>query len=116
MRIAMIGGGYVGLVSGACFAKFGSNVAVVEADPAKLKALRTAHMPIYEPGLDQLVAENVEAGRLALHGRSQRAPSRMQRRCSLRWELRPVAAMVTPISATSMRPPNRWRAHSRAMR
>jgi UDPglucose 6-dehydrogenase len=60
----MIGGGYVGLVSGACFAKFGSNVAVVEADPAKLAALRTGHTPIYEPGLDQLVAENVKAGRL----------------------------------------------------
>src|SRR5271169_5603179 len=60
----MIGGGYVGLVSGACFAKFGSDVAVVEADPAKLKALRSGHTPIYEPGLDQLVAENVEAGRL----------------------------------------------------
>jgi UDP-glucose 6-dehydrogenase len=60
----MIGGGYVGLVSGACFAKFGSNVAVVEADPAKLEALRTGHRPIYEPGLDQLVAENVKASRL----------------------------------------------------
>jgi UDPglucose 6-dehydrogenase len=64
VRIAMIGGGYVGLVSGACFAKFGSDVAVVEADPAKLEALRSGHTPIYEPGLDQLVAENVEAGRL----------------------------------------------------
>jgi UDPglucose 6-dehydrogenase len=64
VRIAMIGGGYVGLVSGACFAKFGSEVAVVEADPAKLKALRSGHTPIYEPGLDQLVAENVEASRL----------------------------------------------------
>jgi UDPglucose 6-dehydrogenase len=64
VRIAMIGGGYVGLVSGACFAKFGSNVSVVEADPAKLEALRTGHTPIYEPGLDQLVAENIKAGRL----------------------------------------------------
>jgi len=64
MRIAMIGGGYVGLVSGACFAEFGTDVTLVEVDPAKLKALRDGRMPIYEPGLDKLVAENVAAGRL----------------------------------------------------
>ncbi len=65
MRIAMIGGGYVGLVSGACFAEFGVDVAIVEADPAKLAALREGRMPIYEPGLDKLVADNVSAGRLS---------------------------------------------------
>ncbi len=65
MRIAMIGGGYVGLVSGACFAEFGVDVAVVEADPAKLAALQEGRMPIYEPGLEKLVAENVAAGRLS---------------------------------------------------
>jgi len=65
MRIAMIGGGYVGLVSGACFAEFGTEVAVVEADPAKLAALREGRIPIFEPGLDRLVAENVAAGRLS---------------------------------------------------
>jgi UDPglucose 6-dehydrogenase len=64
MRIAMIGGGYVGLVSGACFAEFGTDVSVVEADPSKLAALLDGRMPIYEPGLDKLVAENVAAGRL----------------------------------------------------
>jgi UDPglucose 6-dehydrogenase len=64
VRITMIGGGYVGLVSGACFAEFGSDVVVVEADPARLAALRAGRMPIYEPGLDRLVAENVAAGRL----------------------------------------------------
>lgn len=64
MRIAMIGGGYVGLVSGACFAEFGVDVALVESDPLRLAALREGRMPIYEPGLDQLVAENVAAGRL----------------------------------------------------
>jgi UDPglucose 6-dehydrogenase len=64
MRIAMIGGGYVGLVSGACFAEFGSEVAVVESDPAKLKALHFGDMPIFEPGLEDLVAKNVAAGRL----------------------------------------------------
>ncbi len=65
MRIAMIGGGYVGLVSGACFAEFGTEVAVVEADAAKLAALRAGRMPIYEPGLDKLVSDNVAAGRLS---------------------------------------------------
>ncbi len=65
MRIAMIGGGYVGLVSAACFAEFGVEVAVVEADRAKLASLREGHMPIYEPGLDRLVAGNAAAGRLS---------------------------------------------------
>jgi UDPglucose 6-dehydrogenase len=64
MRLAMIGGGYVGLVSGACFAEFGTDVTVVETDAAKLVALHEGRMPIYEPGLDKLVAENVRAGRL----------------------------------------------------
>ena len=65
MRIAMIGGGYVGLVSGACLAEFGNEVAVVEVDPAKLAALHGGRMPIFEPGLERLVAENVAAGRLS---------------------------------------------------
>ncbi len=64
MRIAMIGGGYVGLVSGACFAEFGNEVAVVESDPAKLAMLRGGGIPIYEPGLPELVADNARAGRL----------------------------------------------------
>jgi UDPglucose 6-dehydrogenase len=64
LRIAMIGGGYVGLVSGACFSEFGNEVAVVEVDPGKLAMLREGGIPIYEPGLDLLVAENVKAGRL----------------------------------------------------
>jgi len=61
----MIGGGYVGLVSGACFADLGVEVAVVEVDPAKLDTLMNGRIPIYEPGLDRLVAENVAAGRLS---------------------------------------------------
>src|SRR6201987_3349576 len=65
MRIAMIGGGYVGLVSAACFAEFGTDVTVMEGDGEKLAALHEGRMPIYEPGLDKLVAENVAAGRLA---------------------------------------------------
>jgi UDPglucose 6-dehydrogenase len=65
MRIAMIGGGYVGLVSAACFAEFGTDVTVMEVDAGKLAALREGRMPIYEPGLDKLVEGNVAAGRLA---------------------------------------------------
>ncbi len=68
MRIAVIGGGYVGLVSGACFANLGIAVTVVEADPARLDALQNGRIPIYEPGLDKLVADNVAAGRLGFTG------------------------------------------------
>src|SRR3954452_24291319 len=64
----MIGGGYVGLVSGACFAEFGTEVTVVETDARKLAALRDGRMPIYEPGLEQVVQSNVKAGRLAFTG------------------------------------------------
>ena len=64
MKIAIIGGGYVGLVSGACFAEFGVEVAVYEADPAKRTMLLDGKIPIYEPGLDKLVADNSAAGRL----------------------------------------------------
>lgn len=60
----MIGAGYVGLVSGACFAEFGMQVHVVDADPAKIAALHAGRIPIYEPGLDQLVADNARDGRL----------------------------------------------------
>ncbi len=65
MRIAMIGGGYVGLVSAACFAEFGTDVCVVETSADKLASLRAGRMPIYEPGLERLVSENVAAGRLS---------------------------------------------------
>ena len=68
MKIAMIGGGYVGLVSGACFADLGVEVCVVERDAAKLALLREGKMPIYEPGLDRLVHENTAAGRLSFTG------------------------------------------------
>ena len=64
MRITMIGSGYVGLVSGACFSDFGHQVVCVDKDAGKIEALRQGRMPIYEPGLDQLVAANVAAGRL----------------------------------------------------
>src|SRR5882762_8743521 len=64
MRIAMIGTGYVGLVSGACFADFGHQVTCVDKDGDKIDALRRGEIPIFEPGLDALVAANVKAGRL----------------------------------------------------
>ena len=73
MRIAMIGGGYVGLVSGACFADLGVEVCVVERDAAKLRLLHDGRMPIYEPGLDRLVHENVAAGRLSFTNDLDRA-------------------------------------------
>jgi len=60
----MLGAGYVGLVSGACFAEFGVDVCIVDTDPAKIEALREGRMPIYEPGLDRLVEENARDGRL----------------------------------------------------
>ncbi len=65
MRVAMIGAGYVGLVSAACFSEFGFTVSCVDAAPERIAALRAGRIPIYEPGLDALVASNVTAGRLS---------------------------------------------------
>src|SRR6201985_2548792 len=64
MRIAMIGTGYVGLVSGACFSDFGHQVTCVDKDAMKIAALKRGEIPIFEPGLDTLVATNVKAQRL----------------------------------------------------
>jgi len=64
MRIVMIGTGYVGLVSGACFADFGHQVTCIDKDAGKIAALQSGKIPIYEPGLGQLVSSNVAAGRL----------------------------------------------------
>jgi UDPglucose 6-dehydrogenase len=65
MQIAMIGTGYVGLVSGACFSDFGHVVTCIDKDAKKIEQLRGGRIPIFEPGLDALVASNVEAGRLS---------------------------------------------------
>ena len=64
MKIAMIGTGYVGLVSGVCFSDFGHNVVCVDKDANKIANLKQGKVPIFEPGLDMLMAKNVDAGRL----------------------------------------------------
>ncbi len=68
MQIAMVGTGYVGLVSGACFSEFGVDVVCVDKDEAKIAALSRGEIPIYEPGLDALVEKSVTAGRLGFTG------------------------------------------------
>src|SRR5690606_2148317 len=65
MKIAMIGTGYVGLVSGVCFSEFGFHVTCVDRDGDKIAKLQQQIMPIYEPGLEQLVESNRKAGRLS---------------------------------------------------
>ena len=73
MRIAMIGTGYVGLVSGACLSEFGHDVVCIDKDGEKVAALRAGAIPIFEPGLDEVVAANVKAGRLAFETGMERA-------------------------------------------
>ncbi len=68
MKIAMIGTGYVGLVSGVCFSDFGHEVVCVDINPKKIEMLERGEVPIYEPGLDELMAKNVAAGRLGFSG------------------------------------------------
>ena len=65
MRIAMVGTGYVGLVSGACLSDFGHEVVCIDSDAAKIAALNRAEIPIFEPGLSEIVANNLNAGRLS---------------------------------------------------
>ena len=69
----MVGAGYVGLVSGACFSEFGIEVVVVDRDPSKIERLGAGEMPIYEPGLGALVESNVKAGRLSFTTDAERA-------------------------------------------
>jgi UDPglucose 6-dehydrogenase len=65
MKVAMVGTGYVGLVSGVCFADFGHDIVCVDKDPDKIATLKQGGVPIYEPGLDALIARNINAGRLS---------------------------------------------------
>ena len=96
MRIAMIGTGYVGLVSGACFSEFGVSVTCVDKDAAKIERLRRGEIPIFEPGLDQLVASNAAAGRLSFTTDLNTAV-KGPRRCSSRSGPRRGAATAMPI-------------------
>ena len=76
MKIVMIGSGYVGLVSGACFADFGHDVVCVDKDDSKIAALKSGEIPIFEPGLDDLVAQQCRRRTAVLHDRSCRPRSR----------------------------------------
>ncbi len=73
MRIVMIGSGYVGLVSGACLSEFGHDVICVDTDTAKIDGLKNGIIPIYEPGLDEVVAANTKAGRLSFETNLEKA-------------------------------------------
>ncbi|MBV8977259.1 MAG: UDP-glucose/GDP-mannose dehydrogenase family protein [Alphaproteobacteria bacterium] len=75
MRIAMIGTGYVGLVSGACLSEFGHNVVCIDKDAAKVEALRQGVIPIFEPGLEEVVGANARAGRLTFESAMAQAVS-----------------------------------------
>ena len=66
MKVIMIGAGYVGLVSGTCFAEFGADVTCIDVLHEKIDSLNNGEIPIYEPGLDHLVKKNIDAGRLNL--------------------------------------------------
>src|SRR5439155_6488560 len=78
MHIAVIGSGYVGLVTGACFAEFGVDVTCVDVDAEKIAQLALGKITIYEPGLDQLVQKNLQAGRLRFTTDSKEAIQRSQ--------------------------------------
>ena len=103
MRITMIGSGYVGLVSGACLADFGHDVICVDKDEGKIAALRNGQIPIFEPGLDELVAGNVKARAAVLHDRSRRAASRTPMSSSSPSARRRGAATVMPTCPSSTR-------------
>jgi UDPglucose 6-dehydrogenase len=72
MRVAMIGAGYVGLVSGVCFADFGHQVTCIDKDMAKIAALNRGEIPIFEPGLSELIESNVRQGRLEFAAEASR--------------------------------------------
>jgi UDP-glucose 6-dehydrogenase len=95
MRVTMIGAGYVGLVSGACFADFGHHVTCVDKDAGRIAALRRGEIPIFEPGLVDLVATNIQQG--GSNSPWRRAASAMPMPCSSPSARHRAAAMATPI-------------------
>ena len=112
MRDAMIGTGYVGLVSGACFADFGHHVTCVDKDAAKIAALRQNKIPVYEPGLDRLVEANMRAGRLDFATDLEEPVSEADAVFIAVSARLPGGVTATPISATS--PPQHARSPPRS--
>src|SRR4051794_1524628 len=108
MRVAMIDAGYVGLVSGACFADFGSLVCCVDTDETKIAALEGGRMPIYEPGLEALVETNVRARRLTFTGDPGPHRHRHARRTRCAGHARTLpAASLEPLAAPADESPHR---------
>ena len=95
MRITMIGAGYVGLVSGACFADFGHHVTCVDKDAGRIAALRRGEIPIFEPGLADLVATNMAQERLSFS--TTPMASTRPTRCSSQSARHRAAATAMPI-------------------
>ena len=89
MKITVIGTGYVGLVSGTCLAEVGNDVLCLDVDPAKIKILEDGGIPIFEPGLQEMVRRNVAAGRLHFTTDVD-APRTLAPSCSSPWARRPA--------------------------
>jgi len=105
MRIAMIGSGYVGLVSGACLADFGHDVTCVDNDKEKISTLNRGTVPIFEPGLADLIANNMCEGRLAFTSDVSAAVSAAGAVFSSQSERRHAAATAMPICPMSLSRP-----------
>jgi UDPglucose 6-dehydrogenase len=105
MNICVIGTGYVGLVTGACFADLGNHVVCLDINEPRLDGLRHGHLPIFEPGLDEVVERNVKGAGSSLPPRTVRKSirrSRVHRRGT------PSGWMARPTCATCAAPPNPW--------
>ena len=115
MRIAMVGTGYVGLVTGACFSEFGWQVSCIDRDTAKIAKLLAGEIPIYEPGLERLVATNRKlGGSISPSIWDLACVTPMQ--CSLPLARRRGAARAMRISLTCVKPPRRSPPTFRAIR
>ena len=101
MYLTMVGVGYVGLVSGTCFAEAGHQVTCIDVDPKKIAGLHQGIIPIYEPGLEDYVKRNVKAGRLSFTTDLQEAVAIKVKSSLFVWAL-PAVMTVRPICTTSM--------------